>query len=76
MPKHKILITQATIQDLTDMIEYISFGNPSAALQLADDIERQIYQLEDFLLWQAERHLTTDFSPHPQPSVKRIRSCP
>ncbi|HWR39100.1 MAG TPA: type II toxin-antitoxin system RelE/ParE family toxin [Patescibacteria group bacterium] len=50
MPKHEIHITEAAVQDLTDMIEYISFDNPSAALQLADDIERQVYQLEDFPL--------------------------
>jgi toxin ParE1/3/4 len=48
MRKFKISITEAAEQDLTEIIEYISSDNPSAALKLADKIDESIVKLEDF----------------------------
>jgi toxin ParE1/3/4 len=50
MLKHNILITEAAEQDLADFIEYIANDNPTAALKLADEIERSILKLEEFPL--------------------------
>jgi addiction module RelE/StbE family toxin len=50
MPKHLINITEAAEQDLAEIVEYISNDNPAAALKLAENIEQNILQLEDFPL--------------------------
>ncbi len=48
MPKHSIRILDAAEQDIVSIVEYIATDNLTAALQLAEDIERQILSLEDF----------------------------
>lgn len=50
MPKYQINITEIAEQDLFDTVEYIALDNPSAALQLADEIEQSILRLENFPL--------------------------
>lgn len=48
MHKCTINITAAAEQDLTGIVEYITKDNPTAALKLADEIQANILQLEDF----------------------------
>lgn len=50
MPKHPVSITEAAEQDLAEIIDYISNDNPAAALKVAENIEQNILQLEDFPL--------------------------
>ncbi|MFZ5642931.1 MAG: type II toxin-antitoxin system RelE/ParE family toxin [Bacillota bacterium] len=50
MPKHQISITEAAEKDLVEIVDYIASDNPSAALKLAEEIEQNIIQLEDFPL--------------------------
>lgn len=48
MPKYEIRVTELAKEDLADIIEYIANDNPSAAMQLADEIEQRILPLTDF----------------------------
>jgi len=50
MPKYQINITAAAEQDLAQIVDYIANDNPTAALKLAEEIERSIIQLEGFPL--------------------------
>ncbi|MFA5384357.1 MAG: type II toxin-antitoxin system RelE/ParE family toxin [Eubacteriales bacterium] len=50
MPKHQINITAAAEQDLAQIVYYLANDNPTAALKLAEEIERSIIQLEGFPL--------------------------
>ncbi|AGL02437.1 type II toxin-antitoxin system RelE/ParE family toxin [Desulfoscipio gibsoniae] len=50
MPKYPINITEAAVQDLAEIIDYIANDNSAAALKLVDKIEQNILQLEDFPL--------------------------
>lgn len=50
MPKHLISITGAAEQDLSGIVDYIANDNPAAALKLAENIEQNILQLEEFPL--------------------------
>lgn len=50
MPKYPISIIEAAEQDLAQIVDYIANDNPTAALKLAENIERSILQLEDFPL--------------------------
>jgi toxin ParE1/3/4 len=48
MRKCIINITKAAEQDLAAIVEYIANENPSAALKLANEIQKSILRLEDF----------------------------
>ena len=48
MPRNLISITEAAEQDLAEIVDYIANDNPTAALKLVENIEQNIFQLEDF----------------------------
>jgi len=45
--RYKIEYRPVAQKDLTEIIEYVQLDNPSAALQLLDQIDEAISQLED-----------------------------
>ena len=48
MPKCEVIVTEAAQDDLIEIIEYIVNDNPTAAINLADEIENNILGLGDF----------------------------
>lgn len=48
MPKHEIVVTEVARDDLIEMIEYVANENPTVAVKLADEIEKNILLLSDF----------------------------
>lgn len=50
MRKYQISITKAAEQDLAEILEYIAYESPAAALKMADRIDRSILRLEEFPL--------------------------
>ena len=48
MPKFEIIVTEAARDDLLEIVEYITNDSPEAAMNLADEIEKNILLLGDF----------------------------
>ncbi len=48
--KYQINLTEAAVQDLTEIADYIAGEDPSAALKVIVRIEKNILKLEDFPL--------------------------
>ena len=48
MPKCEVVVTEVAQDDLIEIIEYIANDNPTAATNLADEIEKNILGLGDF----------------------------
>ncbi|MDI6793460.1 MAG: type II toxin-antitoxin system RelE/ParE family toxin [bacterium] len=48
MQKYQVEITSVAEADVTSVFEYISQDSPGAAIKWVEEIERQIYSLENF----------------------------